>query len=248
MAQWLATVRKTATIIGDALVPPLCPGCKAGVMQHGAMCSACWGKLNFIGNAKCVTCGLPFDVVDGADGLSCEGCMREPPVFSRARAPLIYDDASRDLIMRLKHGDQHHIVPAFVPFMRLAGSELLARADILVPVPLSRWRLFRRRYNQAALLALALSTAVQKQVCVDALLRTRNTPSQGEMDRKQRQRNMRDAFALNPRYADRIKDKTIVLIDDVLTSGATANECARVLLKAGAARVDVLILARVPLY
>jgi ComF family protein len=132
--------------------------------------------------------------------------------------------------------------------LRQAGADVLARADAVVPVPLARWRLWRRRYNQAAVLAAALAGATGIHHLPDALQRTRSTPPQGGLDRKQRQQNVKGAFALNPRYTSALGGQAVVLVDDVLTTGATANECARVLLAAGAARVDVLTLARVPLH
>jgi ComF family protein len=252
MMSWVATMQNAAATawpkVADAILPPLCVNCKAEVSHQGALCSACWKDLNFIGDTCCTSCGVPFDVVDGAAGLQCEQCISYPPVFSRARAPLVYDDASRSMIMRLKHGDELYVVPSLVPFLRQAGTDILARADAVVPVPLARWRLWRRRYNQAAVLAGALATAIGIRCIPDALQRTRSTLPQGGLDRKQRQKNVKGAFAVAPRYADTLGGKTIVLVDDVLTTGATANECAGVLLAAGAARVDVLTLARVPLH
>lgn len=231
----------------DAMLPPLCFGCRAPVSDTGALCPTCWSGLNFISGAQCVKCGVPFDVVTGAENetLECDQCLRSPLSFTRARAPLLYDDAARTLIMRFKHGDQMHAVRTFLPWLQTAGAELLARADALVPVPLSRWRLFRRRYNQAAILAQRLGAALQKDVLVDGLRRTRHTPSQGGRTRAERFKNVDGAFAISPRT--NVQGKNIVLIDDVLTTGATAGACADALLAAGAARVDVLTLARVAL-
>jgi len=249
MTTWLATLNKATTAAFNAVLPPLCVNCKGDVSHHGALCAACWRQLNFIGGASCQCCGVPFDVLDGGGAdLQCDECIAFPPVFSRARAPLVYDDASRSMVMRLKYGDELHVVPSMLPFLRQAGAEILARADVLTPVPLARWRLWRRRYNQAALLGAALASATGIAHQPDLLRRTRHTPPQGGLDRKQRQRNVQGAFAVNPAYADTIVNRTVVLVDDVLTTGATANECARALLAAGAARVDVLTLARVPLH
>lgn len=251
MNAWLATIKNVQHHLVDAVFPPLCTGCKADVVTQGALCAACWGALNFISGAQCMVCGVPFDIIDsaslGAGGMACEACVNEPPRFSRARAPLVYDETSRSMIMALKHGDRHYLVPTMVPLLRTAGAELLARADMLVPVPLSRWRLWRRRYNQSAMLCTALAETTGITAGVDVLQRVRNTPSQGRMSRKERQKNVRGAFALNPAYAERIRRQTVVLVDDVLTSGATANECTKVLMEAGASRVDVLTFARTPL-
>lgn len=242
-----AVLKPLAKTIADAVLPPLCFGCRAPVDHVGALCPACWRGLNFISGACCQRCGVPFDVVAGADNFDCEQCLRQPPAFSRARAPLMYDDASRGLIMQFKHGDQLHAARSFLPWLQTSGTEILARADVIIPVPLSRWRLFVRRYNQAALLAQLLARATNKIVLVDALRRIRRTPSQGGRSRAERFKNVKGAFAVPPRMAAQLQGKTVVLVDDVLTTGATASECAATLLAAGAARVDVLTVARVPL-
>ena len=192
-------------------------------------------------------CGVPFDVVAGAADLECDQCLRARPAFSRARAPLLYDDAAKSIIMQFKHGDQLQATRTFLPWLQVAGAEILARADALVPVPLSYWRFFKRRYNQAALLAQQLAAANNKAVLVDGLKRTRHTPSQGGRSRAERFKNVEDAFAVHPRHALYLKGKNVILVDDVLTTGATAGACAKALIASGAARVDVLTIARVAL-
>ena len=167
-------------------------------------------------------------------------------MFARARSVLVYDDASRPLILGFKHGDQTHAAAAFGNWLARAGSEMLAEADLVVPVPLHRWRLFRRRFNQAALLGKAVARRAGVRCVPDLLVRGRATPSQGGLSRSGRQRNVKGAFAVRPKRLRDVTGARIVLIDDVLTTGATVSECARVLLRAGAARVDVLTLARVP--
>jgi ComF family protein len=169
--------------------------------------------------------------------------LRDRPDFDRARAVFKYDDSSRGLVLGFKHGDRIHGAPAYGRWLRRAGAELLADADLLIPVPLHWTRLFARRYNQAALLAHAIRAAGGPSVAPDWLLRRRRTPSQGHRNRTGRAENVRGAFAL--RRGRSVAGRRIVLIDDVFTSGATVGECARVLRRAGAARVDVLTLARV---
>lgn len=235
------------TLLANAVLPPLCFSCRAPVGATGELCPACWRALNFINGAQCLCCGVPFDVVAGASDLECDQCLRTPPAFSRARAPLLYDDAAKAIIMRFKHGDQLQAIRTFLPWLQVAGSEVLARADVLVPVPLSYWRFFKRRYNQAALLAQHLARATGKTVSVDALRRTRHTPSQGGRSRAERFKNVENAFVVHPRKTAQVSGKTVVLLDDVLTTGATAGACAKALLAAGAARVDVLTIARVAL-
>ncbi len=228
----------------DAVLPPRCLSCGAVVAGEGALCPSCWAGLAFIAAPYCACCGLPFAFEVAPDAL-CGECLRAEPPFGRARAALCYDDASRPLVLAFKHGDGTHAAPAFARWMAQAAGELLREADLVVPVPLHRWRLFRRRYNQSALLARALARAAGKPVSARLLARRRPTPSQGGLSRSGRIANVRGAFAMRSRDRDRLRDRSVLLVDDVLTTGATVGECARVLRRAGAARVDVVTLARV---
>jgi len=225
----------------DLVLPPRCLNCGVPVVTLGTLCLTCWREITFLGAPCCACCGYPFDIDHGADGL-CGACAGHPPQFDRARAVMRYDDSSRQLVLALKHGDRLHLAPTLAQWMRRAGSEILANADVLVPVPLHWTRLFARRYNQAAVLALALAKSGGPEVVADCLIRRRRTPSQGRKNALARRRNVAGAFAL--RRAAAVRGKRVVLIDDVFTTGATVEECARVLKRAGAARVDVLALAR----
>lgn len=225
----------------DFLLPPLCLKCEQPVAQNQALCAMCWTQLHFVSVPLCACCGAPFDLpVD--EGSLCGACLAEAPVFAKARSALIYDDASRDMILRFKHGDRLHPAPALAGWMVQAGRELWGQADLIVPVPLHRWRLLARRYNQAAVLALAMGRLTGVKVAVDGLRRVRATGSQGHKGRKERAANVAGAFALKD--GAQVEGKRIVLVDDVLTSGATVSECAKVLLKGGAAQVSVVTLAR----
>lgn len=227
----------------DLLLPPLCVNCQEPVAAHQALCAPCWRTMNFIAAPVCAVCGASFDIpVD--DGTVCSECLGSPPAFARARSAMAYDEASKRLVLSFKHGDRLHGVPAMALWMKQAGAALLTDAQVLVPVPLHWWRLFGRRYNQASLLALALGRETGKQVCVDALCRTRRTPSQGAMNRADRRKNVAGAIAVSLRRAGAVKGRRVLLIDDVLTTGATVDECARALLKVGALDVDVLTLMR----
>ena len=226
----------------DLVLPPRCLSCGVTVASLGTLCPGCWRAITFLGAPCCACCGVPFDFDLGATGL-CGACAAHQPPFDRARAVMRYDESSRQLVLALKHGDRLHLAPALAQWMRRAGDALLAEADLLVPVPLHWTRLFARRYNQAAVLALALSKAGGPPVLADALIRRRRTPSQGMKNAVARRRNVAGAFALHRK--DAVKGKRIVLIDDVLTTGATVEECARVLKRGGAAKVEVLTLARV---
>ncbi|CAA7626893.1 Phosphoribosyltransferase [Candidatus Terasakiella magnetica] len=231
-------------LVTDALLPPLCLSCHAPVGEPGALCPACWSKTEFLAPPYCACCGLPFEVEVGPEAV-CGDCARDPPRFRRARAVFRYDDESRALILRFKHGDRLEGVPAFARWMARAGADVLAGADLLVPVPLHRWRLLSRRYNQAALLAMGVARQTGIAAIPDLLTRLRPTPSQGHMGREGRARNVAGAFTVASRRLGALGGKRVVLIDDVMTSGATIGECARVLLRAGALSVDVLTLARV---
>jgi ComF family protein len=235
------SLRHAAGVALDLLLPPHCLSCGAPVGDAHGLCAGCWRAITFLGAPCCACCGLPFPYEQGADAL-CGACARAQPVFARARAALRYDEHSRRLILAFKHGDRLQLAPALGAWMRRAGAELLADADLVVPVPLHWTRLFARRYNQAAVLAHALAGAGGPPVGADWLVRRRRTPSQGKRNAAARRRNVAGAFAL--KGGREARGRRIVLVDDVFTTGATLEECARVLLRAGAARVDALTLAR----
>jgi ComF family protein len=236
-----AALKRTGTALLDLVLPPRCIACGEEVDAVNALCVACWRKLTFLGEPCCACCGLPFAHDLGAGAL-CGACAEARPAYDRARSALRYDDGSRGLILAFKHGDRLHGAPAFGDWMRRAGAALLADADLLMPVPLHWTRLLSRRYNQAALLAYAVHRAGGPRVAPDWLIRRRRTPSQGEFGPEGRLRNVRSAFAL--KAGKSVRGLKIVLVDDVLTTGATLEECARVLKRAGAAGVDALALAR----
>jgi ComF family protein len=236
-----APMRRATAAVLDLLLPPRCLKCGATVSTTGALCAQCWRGITFLGAPCCACCGLPFPYDQGADAL-CGDCARALPSFTHARAAMRYDEESRRLVLAFKHGDRLHLAPALGAWMRRAGAELVAAADAVVPVPLHWTRLFARRYNQAAVLAQALAGAGGPRLGADWLARRRRTPSQGKRNREARRRNVAGAFrAARPRE---IEGRRILLIDDVFTTGATIEECARVLLRAGARQVDALTLAR----
>ncbi len=228
----------------DLVLPPRCLGCGVEVGGASTLCPDCWGKASFIGPPLCACCGRPFEFE--APGVAvCGGCIARPPVYDRARSVLSYDDGSRHIILAFKHGDRTDAADGLAAWMRRAGAELLADADLIAPVPLHRWRLWARRYNQSALLALALGRMTGVPTVPDLLVRRRRTPIQGGLSRAGRERNVAGAFSLRTARREMVKDARVLLVDDVFTTGATVSECAKVLKRAGAARVDVLTLARV---
>lgn len=231
----------------DLLLPHQCLKCGAVTGGAGALCTRCWAGISFIAPPVCGRCGYPFELGDasgGADGV-CGACLRDPPPWERARAVFRYDAASRPLILGFKHGDRTQGAPAFGAWLARAAGPLAEEADLVVPVPLHRRRLFRRRYNQAALLAAALARGKGIDCIPDLLVRTRATPSQGRLSRAGRRRNVRGAFAVAPRHRERIGARRVLLVDDVMTTGATLEAAARCLLRAGAGAVDAAVLARV---
>jgi ComF family protein len=226
----------------DLLFPPLCLGCRQPVADSG-FCAGCWSRLTFLDGPACACCGLPFPVMLEGDNL-CAACLAKPPAFDRARAIMAYDENSRGAILGLKHADRLELVPGFARWLARTGQSLIADSDVIVPVPLHRTRLWQRRYNQSAELGRRLARDWKLAFDPFALVRRRATPSQGVMaSAKARRRNVLGAFKVPDR--NRVTGRRVLLLDDVLTTGATAEACARALKRAGAARVQVLALARV---
>ena len=236
-----ASLRLVGRAVLDGVLPPRCRACGATVEDPDALCAPCWSAISFFAAPWCARCGLPFPHPMG-DGAVCGACAGQPPTWDRARAVMRYDKHSRGLVLALKHADRTHLARSLGRWMRRAGGEVLDAADLIVPVPLHWTRLFTRRYNQAALLAHAIHAAGGPPVAPDGLVRHRRTPSQGRLGPLARARNVRGAFALHSGRS--VAGKRIVIIDDVMTTGATVEECARVLRREGAIFVAVLTLAR----
>src|SRR5438067_6155687 len=241
LSSTLPALRWLGRAVVDGVLPPRCLACGTIVDEPDALCSPCWAGMTFFAPPWCAICGLPFPHPMGEEAV-CADCARQKPSWDQARAVMRYDKHTRHLVLALKHGDRTHVARALGRWMRRAGAELLENADMIVPVPLHWTRLFTRRYNQAGLLAHAVRAAGGPPVMPDWLERRRRTPSQGRLGPAARARNVRGAFAL--RRGRDVTGKRIVLVDDVLTTGATIEECARVLRRRGAAFVGVLTLSR----
>lgn len=240
-------LRRFGGAVLDALLPPHCLTCDSAVESQGTLCADCFRGLHLLSPPFCRTCGVPFLHAGqgGADGL-CPTCRARPPAFETARAALRYDEGAKSLVLPFKHADRTDLAAPLAARMARAGAELLARADLIVPVPLHWRRLLARRYNQAALLARRLAAGARKPCIPDLLRRHRPTPALGERGAAERALLVGDAFAVHPRAIPRLAGRRVLLVDDVMTSGATAEACALALLEAGATAVDVLAAARVP--
>lgn len=228
----------------DILLPPRCLGCGDSVSSHQSLCGHCWSQVTFLWPPCCKICGWPFPH-ETAHGLLCPTCSFQRPDYISARAAVHYDGGSKRLILKLKHGDATYLAPALSQWMIHAAPEILAKTDLLIPVPLHWRRLLMRRYNQATLLAQGISKKTGIALCLGTLKRHRSTSPQGRMSRQARVANVRRAFLIPEPKVGRIKNKVVTLIDDVQTTGATLTECVKVLLKAGAKEVHILTLARV---
>jgi ComF family protein len=235
--------RASFRLLLDIGLPPLCPACREPVGDNG-LCAACWSKLSFITRPFCERLGIPFAYDPGPGLLSMEA-IADPPSYDRARATVRYDDVARALIHALKYGDRLDLAPMMGRWAANAGRELLAEADALVPVPLHWRRQWTRRFNQSAALAQAVSAISGVPVVHRALKRVKATAQQVGLSKPERAVNVQGAFRVPEEGKMAVAGRRLILIDDVLTSGATADACARALLRAGAAHVDVLVFARV---
>ena len=225
------------------VLPPACLACEAPTDAAGTLCSKCWGKMVFVAEPCCDRCGLPFPVDTGA---ACTSCNQHQPAFKRARSAFLYEGVGRDLVLAFKMADRSYLAPKLAELLHRAAMPLLADTDLVVPVPLHRWRLFRRRFNQSAILARLLARQAGKAVAPDLLVRKRWTAPQTKLSRRERRHNLQGAFAVRRGRTAAAAGRRVLLVDDVLTTGATASECARALRRAGVESVYVATLARTP--
>ena len=241
-----AAGRRLGHALLDFVFPPVCIACRKATAAHEALCPRCWSGMRFIERPYCERLGTPFEQDLRQPGLVSPAAIAEPPVFTRARAVARFEDGPARLIVhRLKYYDRLELARPVGRWMARAGADVVADARLLIPMPLHRLRLAQRRFNQAALLARVLSGETGIPVATQALIRVKPTPPQVGLSRAQRAANVQGAFRVPDERRHEIAGLRLVLIDDVMTSGASANAAARTLLRAGAAAVDVLVFARV---
>lgn len=239
-----ANIAQTTAPIVDLIYPPRCPLCGGSIAGQQGLCGACWSELRIPGEPSCAACQRPFGGGSVAEGALCAPCLAEPPRHDGIAAGTLYNPASRKLVLAFKHGRRIAMAPMLA---RLIAARLPPMEGdwLIIPVPLHRWRLWHRGYNQAALLAVQLARLTQATLVVDGLVRTKATPSLGGLGKKARARTLAGAIAIPPGKAALVKGARIILVDDVLTSGATSDACVKTLKKAGAEKVVVACFARV---
>lgn len=237
-------LRATLQLALNFALPPLCPSCREPLSDGAGLCAPCWSKLSLIEPPYCARLGIPFVYDPGPNLLSMEA-IANPPAYNRARAAVRYDDVARTLVQGFKYSDRLDLAPMMARWIARAGCELLAGADALIPVPLHWRRQWSRRFNQSAVLATEISTLSGVTVMHRGLKRVRATSQQVGRSKAERAENVQGAFRVPDESKADIYGRRLILVDDVLTSGATVNSCARALLRAGAANIDVLVFARV---
>lgn len=247
-AQPLQGLQSALTAVIDAVLPPRCAACRAVTAGDAGFCPDCWTALDFLVGPACARCDIPFEVPQG-EGALCGSCIADPPPYSRVHVPLAYGDVSRSIVMRLKYGRR----TGFARLMARLIAGTLARVErvsgdlppLIIPVPLHRWRIWSRGFNQSAEVGRHLSRLTGWPIAVDLIVRRRRTPPLRGLGRAARARTVRGAFAVTDAARDALQGRVIILVDDVFTTGATAAACARLLLRAGAASVEVAAFARV---
>ncbi len=238
------TIAQTFAPLVDLVYPPRCPLCGAALAEQNGLCVDCWEQLALPGEPCCNCCQRPFREAAAEHGLTCAVCLKDPPRHDGIAAATLYNDTSRRLVLNFKHGRKIALAPLLA---RLIAARLppLEGQWLAVPVPLHRLRLWQRGFNQSALLARELAKRTACELLVDGLVRTKPTPALGGLGKRERARVLQGAIVANPKRKDLVKGAQILLVDDVLTSGATSSACVSALMRAGARKVRIACFARV---
>ncbi|MDI7864258.1 ComF family protein [Rhizobiaceae bacterium n13] len=229
--------------VANVIYPPVCSGCGVITGGHRGMCAACWSSIRFIERPYCEVLGLPFSH-DLGQNILCAEAIANPPPFDRLRSVAIHDGVVRNLVHALKYRDRTDLAIMMAEWILRASDGTVAASDAIIPVPLHRWRLVWRKFNQAAELARQLARISGKPLLASTLVRRKRTLQQVGLGAKARQDNVRGAFVVRDAHIGSVLGKRIVLVDDVYTTGATVSSAARALKKAGAVDVTVLTFAR----
>ena len=234
---------KIAQTIIDYIFPPTCLLCNSFVDKQGTLCNICWVDVTFCPTSVCHICGLPFEY-EVEEKTLCGNCVKLTPFFSHARYVCLYDDKTKKLIFDLKYKDKTFLVPSLSKMIHNIGKEYIEACDYIIPVPLHKKRLYNRKYNQSAMIAKQIAKLSNKPMFPSLLTRKKNTISQTGLSQEKRIANVYNAFSVSKQYKMLVKNAHIVLIDDVLTTGATVNACSKTLIKSGAQKIDVLTFSR----
>lgn len=226
------------------IYPPRCISCSELVQETGGFCGACWAKLNFITSPYCRVCSLEFPFDPGGGNDICLKCLSTPPSYDLARTVLRFDEHSKKLIHNFKYYDSTFIASDFAKIIAKMHQKILSKADYVIPVPMHKWKRLFRFYNQAQVLASEISKELNIKMLPDILLKTRYGKSQTGLSKKQREENLRGTIAVDKQKKLLLKEKIVILVDDVMTTGSTVNLCASKLKRAGAKEVIVICLAR----
>ncbi len=248
-AQLADTVKEGLKPVVDLVYPPRCPLCGDSIAQQGGLCGTCWGDLTVPGDPACAACQRPMDAIYASKSDHCAACSIEPPPHSGVIAATIYDDASRRLILTFKHGSKIALAPLLAQLLAARipdpSDDDDTRPALLIPVPLHRWRIWRRGFNQSAMLAREIAKRGKGELLVDGLIRVKSTPSLGGLGQDERKEALTGAIKVRRGKSAKIAGREVILVDDVLTSGATSDACVRALLDAGAVSVRIACFARV---
>lgn len=241
------TIETGIKTLRDWVVPPTCLMCDAIVSQPGGCCAKCWGTVRFVARPYCEILGAPFSY-DMGEGALCADAIANPPPFRRARAAVLYDKPIHKLVSGLKYSDRLDLAPWMANWMVRAGRQLFEDAPIVIPIPLYKTRMFARRYNQSAELARTICKSRKLDFKPEMLVRIRKTKQQVGLTREERAKNMAGVFRVPSEFKVELKNKPILLIDDVFTTGATVSSATKALKRIGVSSVDVLTFARVEIY